>query len=174
MVTIVGVIVVLVAIVLILAAGRPGTFRLERSTTVNAPPEKVFPHLENFRGWEAWSPWEGLDPDLKRRHSGASSGRGAIYDWEGNKQVGTGRMEVLEAEAPHRLLIQLDFLKPFEAHNRAEFTLERRGNTTHLTWAMFGPQAFPMKVMSLFVSMDSMVGKDFEKGLARLKAVAEA
>lgn len=171
---ILGVLVLLVVIVLIVAATRPDSFRLERSTLVMAPADKVFPLIDDFHNWGSWSPWEKLDPMLKRSHSGAAKGKGSIYEWEGNPKVGTGRMEILEAVPSSRLLIKLDFLKPFEAHNQAEFTLGAEGSATKVTWAMTGPQAFPMKVMGLFVSMDSMVGKDFEKGLSSMKAIAEA
>lgn len=169
-----GLFVVVVAMVLIYAATRPDTFRIERSATMQAPAEKVFPLISDFHHWANWSPWDKLDPALKRTYSGNPSGKGAIYEWEGNKQVGQGRMEIKEAPAPSQVLIQLDFLKPFEAHNTAEFTLVPNGNGTNVTWAMYGRQPFMFKVMSLVMSMDKMIGKDFEKGLASMKALAEA
>ena len=162
-----------VAAILVLAAMKPDTFRVVRSTTVKAPPEKIFPLIADFRAWSAWSPWEKMDPALKRSYSGPGSGQGAVYAWEGNSKVGKGRMEIIDAPPPSRVAIKLDFLKPFEAHNTAEFTLTPRGSTTDVTWAMHGPNLFIGKVMSLFVSMDRMVGKDFETGLANLKAEAE-
>lgn len=171
--TITGVVLLLIAIALGVASSRPDTFRIQRTASINAAPEKLFPHIDDFHNWGGWSPWEHLDPDLKRTFSGAENGKGAIYAWEGNPKVGSGRMEILEATSPSRILIKLDFLKPFEAHNQAEFTLQGSGGSTQVVWAMTGPQAFPMKVMSLFMSMDSMVGKDFEKGLASLKALGE-
>jgi uncharacterized protein YndB with AHSA1/START domain len=167
------VLLVAVAAILVLAAMKPDTFRVVRSTTVKAPPEKIFPLIADFRAWSAWSPWEKRDPALKRSYGGSASGKGAVYEWEGNSKVGRGRMEIIDAPPPSRVAIKLDFLKPFEAHNTAEFTLTPRGNTTDVTWAMHGPNLFIGKVMSLFVSMDRMIGKDFETGLANLKAEAE-
>lgn len=172
--TVIAFVLALIIVVLILAASRPDTFRIERRIAIQAPAAKIFDLIDNFRHWSLWSPWEGIDPQLKRTYSGTERGVGAAYAWEGNSKVGTGSMEVLEAESPARVRIRLDFLKPFEAHNQAEFTLAPTGDTTTVTWAMTGPVAFPMKVMGLVMSMDSMVGKDFEKGLASMKAVAEA
>ncbi|ARN19138.1 SRPBCC family protein [Piscinibacter gummiphilus] len=166
-------VVVVIAAVLALAATRPDTFRVERSTTIKAPPEKVYALIEDFHQWQQWSPWERLDPAMKRQHGGAPKGKGALYGWEGNKEVGKGQMEITEATLPSRVVIKLDFLAPFEAHNTAEFVLVPRGDATTVTWAMSGPNLFIGKVMSLFASMDSLVGKDFERGLANLKAVAE-
>jgi uncharacterized protein YndB with AHSA1/START domain len=167
------VLLVAIAAILVLAAMKPDTFRITRAITVKAPPEKIFPLIADFRAWSAWSPWEKRDPALKRSYGGSASGKGAVYEWEGNSKVGKGRMEIIDAPPPSRLAIKLDFLKPFEAHNTAEFTLTPRENTTDVTWAMHGPNLFIGKVMSLFVSMDRMVGKDFETGLANLKAEAE-
>lgn len=165
--------VALVTVVLILAVTKPATFRLQRSADINAAPATVFAHLQDFHQWGGWSPWERMDPALKRTFSGAPSGKGAIYEWTGNAKVGTGRMEIMESSPPAKLVVKLDFLKPFEAHNTAEFTLEARDSGTHLVWAMYGPSPFMSKVMQVFVSMDSMVGKDFAAGLANLKGVAE-
>ena len=158
--------------VLIVASRRPDDFRVERSIAIAASPEAIASHLDDFHRWTRWSPWEGLDPAMKRTYSGAEKGVGAVYAWEGNGKVGAGRMEVL-ASSPSAVRIKLDFLRPFEAHNQAEFTLVPEGPSTRVEWAMTGPQAFPMKVMGLFMSMDSMVGKDFEKGLASLKEISE-
>src|SRR6218665_2773873 len=166
-------VVVLIAAVLALAATRPDTFRVERSVTIKAPPDKVFALLDDFHQWTQWSPWERMDPAMKRTHGGAPKGKGALYGWEVNKDVGKGQMEINEATPPSRLFVKLDFLPPFEAHNTAEFVLVPQGDATTVTWAMFGPNLFIGKVMSLFVSMDRLVGKDFESGLANLKAVAE-
>ena len=171
--TIVGVIVLVVAIVLIVASARPDTFRVERSGTMQAPPEKVFALIEDFHKWPSWSPWEHLDPDMKRTYGGAEKGKGATYAWQGNAKAGEGRMEIVEATSPSRVLIKIDFSKPFEAHNQVDFAIRSEGGAPRVVWSMTGPQAFMMKVMGLFMSMDSMVGKDFEKGLASLKAVAE-
>ena len=143
------------------------------NTVINAPAEKVFPLIADFHEWRKWSPWEDRDPELKRTYSGAERGKGAVYAWEGNKNVGSGRMEILEANSPSQVLIQLDFLKPFEAHNIAEFTMLPQGNATNLNWVMSGPAPFMSKVMQVFMSFDKMIGKDFEAGLAKIKSTAE-
>lgn len=161
------------AIVLILAAMKPDSFRIQRSATLAAPCEKIFPFINDFRNWRSWSPWERLDPNLKRNYGGADSGKGATYEWEGNKKVGKGRMEILDQSPPSKVTIQLDFIQPFEAHHTAEFALEPQGALTNVTWSMSGRQPFAFKVMTLFMSMDKMVGKDFESGLANLKALVE-
>lgn len=168
-----GVFAAAIAVVLILAMLKPDSFRVERSTTISAPPEKVIALIDDFHAWESWSPWDKLDPELKRTYSGAERGQGAVYAWEGNPQVGQGRMEITEVNAPSKVSIKLDFLVPFEAHNTAEFTLAPEGDGTKVTWAMFGPNLFMGKVMQVFMSMDSMMGKDFETGLANMKSVAE-
>lgn len=166
-------VVVLVAGVLTYAATRPDTFRVQRSTTINLPPERVFPLVDDFHEWASWSPWEKLDPAMNRTFGGAASGVGATYAWEGNKKVGTGRMEIQQSSPSSRVVVKLDFLKPFEAHNTADFTFEPVGASTQLTWAMYGPSPYMMKVMGIFMNMEAMVGKDFEAGLANLKSVAE-
>ena len=143
------------------------------AATIKAAPEKIFPLINDFHRWSAWSPWEKMDPNLKRTHSGAASGKGAVYEWEGNKKVGQGRMEIVESTPPSRVQIKLDFFKPFEAHNTAEFTLAGEGGATNVTWAMHGSMPYMMKVMSVFMNMDKMVGKDFEAGLASMKGLAE-
>jgi len=164
---------VVLAGILIFAATKPDIFRVQRSTSINAPPEKIFPLINEFDRWGTWSPYEKRDPAMKRSRSGPSSGKGAVYGWEGNSQIGTGRMEIMEALPPSKIVIKLDFLKPFEAHNTAEFTLEGKGDTTSVTWAMHGPANYISKLMGVFIGMDSMIGKDFEAGLANLKTVAE-
>lgn len=171
--TIAIIVVVLIAAVLVFAATRPDTFRVERTTSIKAPPERVFALINDFDHWGAWSPWEKMDPAMKRTHSGAANGKGAVYAWEGNNKVGKGRMEILESSPVSRVAIKLDFIKPFEAHNIAEFTLAPQGDATHVTWAMHGPNPYFAKVMHVFFSMDRMVGKDFETGLANMKAAAE-
>jgi uncharacterized protein YndB with AHSA1/START domain len=153
---------------------RPNQFRVQRKAKINAPPERVFALLTDFHRWTSWSPWEALDPNLRRTHSGAASGAGAVYAWEGNKRVGEGRMEILEVRPSSKVTIKLDFLKPFEAHNTAEFTLVPSGGGTDVTWAMYGHNSLMLKAMSLFMPMDKMVGKDFEKGLDNLKRATEA
>jgi uncharacterized protein YndB with AHSA1/START domain len=170
---IVIVIVVLIAALLAFAASKPDTFRIERRASIKAPAETIFPLINDFHSWTSWSPWEKMDPTMKRTYSGAPSGVGAMYAWEGNKTVGKGGMEITHASPPHRVEIKLDFLKPFEAHHTAEFALEPQGDATNVSWAMKGHQAFFFKVMSIFMNMDKMIGKDFEKGLANLKSVTE-
>lgn len=162
-----------IAVVLILAATKSDTFRIERSGTINAPADKIFAVLNDFRQWGGWSPWEHKDPDMKRTYGGPERGKGATYGWEGDKNVGTGRMEILEANTPSKLVIKLDFFKPFEAHNTAEFTMLPQGNATNVHWVMHGPANFMSKVMQVFMNMDKMVGKDFEQGLANLKQLTE-
>jgi uncharacterized protein YndB with AHSA1/START domain len=171
--TILIVIAALIAAVLLFAATRPDSFRVERSIAISAPPEKIFPLIDDFHQWPLWSPWEKIDPQLRRTYGGAASGSGATYAWEGNNKVGSGRMEIIESTPPDHIRIQLDFLKPFEAHNTAEFTVTREGSGSRVSWGMYGPSPFMAKVMGIFVSMDKMVGKDFEKGLMQLKAVVE-
>ena len=168
------IVVVLIAALLGYAVTQPDAFRVERTTSINAPPEKVFALITDLRGWSAWSPWEKKDPAMKRTYSGAARGEGSVYEWDGNREIGKGRMEIADTAPPSKVVIKLDFLKPFEAHNLAEFTLEPRGNATNVTWAIHGPNLFIGKVMSVFFSMDKMIGKEFETGLANLKTVAEA
>jgi uncharacterized protein YndB with AHSA1/START domain len=162
-----------IAAILVLAATKPDTLRVERTVVVNAPPEKVFPLIVDFHQWLNWSPWEGRDPQMKRTYSGAERGKGAVYAWDGNKNVGAGRMEILEVGSPSKILIKLDFLKPFEAHNFAEFTMQPQGGATNISWVMHGPARFMSKVMQVFMNFDRMIGKDFETGLTNLKAISE-
>ena len=170
--TILGGLAAAIAAILVIAALKPPRFRIERSTVIDAPPTQVFPHVADFHKWRTWSPWDDLDPNLQRTFSGAESGKGAVYEWSGNKKAGSGRMEVTEAR-PERIVIQLDFLTPFAAHNITEIDLKERGGVTEVVWAMHGPQPFMFKLMRVFMNMDEMVGKDFQKGLAQLKAVVE-
>lgn len=168
------VVVVLLAALLGYAATRPDTFRVQRATSIDAPPEKIFALVQDFHTWGSWSPWETLDPTMKRTLSGATNGKGAVYEWDGNQNVGKGRMEITEASPPSRVTISLDFMKPFEAHNVAEFTLDAKGTSTNVVWAMHGANNYFTKVIGLFVSMDTMIGDNFETGLANLKTLAEA
>jgi len=165
-------IVVLVLIVLGLAAMQPDSFRVQRTIAIKAPAEKILPLISDFHNWTSWSPWEKLDPAMKRTYSGAPKDQGAVYAWEGDDKVGAGRMEIT-GQAPAKVDIKLDFLKPFESHCQTEFALETKGELTTVSWTMSGPSDFMTKLMGLAVSMDSMIGKDFEAGLANMKAVAE-
>ena len=168
-----AVVVVAVAAILIYAATRPDSFRVQRSATMNAPAEKIFPYLEGLKRWTEWSPYEGRDPQMKRAYSGADSGKGAVYEWDGNDNVGKGRMEIVDSKPPSKVVIKLDFLKPFEGHNTAELTVEPKGGQTIVTWAMYGPSTFMTKLIGMFMDMDDMIGRDFAAGLAKLKTVVE-
>ena len=167
------VIVALIAVVLIYASTRPDSFSVQRSATIKAPPEKVFALINDFHNWPAWSPWEKLDPAMKRTHSGAAAGQGAVYAWLGNSDVGEGRMEITESVPSSKVGIKLDFITPFESKNTTLFTLQPQGDSTQVAWLMQGPAPYVTKLMTVFVSMDKMIGKDFEAGLANLKANAE-
>jgi len=167
------VLVVLIAAILAFAAARPNTLRVQRRASIKAPPEKIYPLIADFHNWTSWSPWEKKDPALKRTFSGAASGKGAAYAWEGNRDVGSGRMEITDASAPSKVTINLDFIKPFEGHNVVDFTLQPVGGDTTVTWDMHGPLAYVARIFGIFVSMDKMIGKDFETGLANLKSIAE-
>lgn len=167
------VLVVLVAGILLYAATKPDTFSVRRSASIKASPEKIFPLIDDYRNWTSWSPYENKDPAMKRTFGATTSGKGATYAWEGNKEVGQGGMEIQESVPPSRVTIKLDFVKPFEAHNIVDFTLEPQGDATKVTWNMHGPAPFVSKVMQVFIDMDNMVGRDFEAGLANMKAVAE-
>ena len=168
-----AVLAVAIAIVLILAAAKPARFSVQRAATVKAPPDAIFPLINDFHQWGTWSPWENKDPAMKRTFSGAASGTGAAYAWEGNKNVGSGRMEILDASAPSKIVIKLDFFAPFEGHNTAEFTMLPQGDATTITWLMHGPAPFMNKMMQVFMNLDNMIGKDFEVGLANLKKLTE-
>ena len=164
---------VAIAAVLIIAATKPEVFRVQRSINVRATPDGIFALINDFHQWRSWSPYEDRDPNLKRSYSGAENGKGAVYAWEGNKNVGSGRMEILEASAPAKIVIKLDFFTPFEGHNTAEFTMLPQGDATHVTWLMHGPAPFMNKVMQVFMNLDKMIGRDFEIGLANLKRLTE-
>ena len=177
MLKIVGIVVVVLivaaAAVVAYASTRPDSFRVQRSASIKAPPEKIFSLITDYRNWPQWSPYETRDPAMKRTYSGAASGKGAKYAWEGDKNVGSGEMEIIDTAPPRKVLIKLDFISPFEAHNIAEFTLEPQGDTTNVTWAMHGPVPLIGKVMHMVMDMDKMIGTDFAAGLANMKAAAE-
>lgn len=171
--TLVSLLVVLAAIVLLVATTRPKSFVVERSATIAAPAAAIYPLIADFHNWPRWSPYEALDPSMKRTLSGAPSGKGAVYAWEGNGKAGVGRMEIEGVTEPSRVTIKLDFSRPIVAHNTAEFLLKPAGGDTAVTWSMKGASPFMFRVMGLFFDMDKMIGKDFAAGLAKLKAVAE-
>lgn len=171
--TVVIVLLVVVAGILIYAATKPNDFRVQRSVAIKAPADRIYGQIADFKGWQTWSPYEKKDPAMKRTMSGAPSGKGAVYEWDGDKNVGAGRMEIIEASAPSKVAIKLDFLKPFEGHNTAEFTMVPSGETTTVTWAMYGPSPYMMKVMGTVMNMDKMIGDDFAAGLANLKDLVE-
>jgi uncharacterized protein YndB with AHSA1/START domain len=164
---------VAIAAVLVLAATKPDTLRVQRSIAINAPPERIFPLIADFHQWVTWSPYEQKDPAMKRTYDGAERGKGAIYAWNGDKNVGSGRMEILEATAPQKIVIKLDFFTPIEGHNTAEFTMLPQGDGTHVTWLMHGPARFVTKLVQVVMNLDNMIGKDFEAGLAELKQITE-
>ena len=164
---------VVLAGLLVYASTMPNTLVVQRSTHVKAPAERIFPIVNDFHEWSKWSPWERLDPALQRTFSGAASGPGAVYEWTGNRQVGQGRMEIMDTTPPSNVTIKLDFIKPFEGHNVVTISMARSDSLTIVTWLMTGPRPLLMKVMSVFMNMDKMVGADFERGLANIKAVAE-
>ena len=166
-------IVVAVAGVLAVAATKPDEIRVERTARVNAPPEKIYPLINDFRQWGAWSPYEKKDPAMKRTFGNVTTGKGATYEWDGDSNVGKGRMEITETTPPSKVVIKLDFIKPFEGHNTAEFAMKPNGPSTDVTWTMHGPAAFITKIMCVFFDMDKMIGPDFEAGLASLKSLAE-
>ena len=173
-ITIVAVVLAIaILIVLGLASAKPDTFSVRRSAIVQAPAEEIFLLVNNFHEWAKWSPWEKRDPAMKRDYSGAESGKGAIYAWDGNKNVGSGRMEILDASSPSKIAIKLDFFKPFEGHNTAEFTFVIEAAATNVIWVMHGPSSFVSKVMQVFMNLDKMIGRDFEAGLANLKTLTE-
>lgn len=167
------VIAILIVGVVVLAAMQPSAFRIERSAVVRASPEKVFSMINDLHALNTWNPFLKIDPEAKVTYSGPAEGKGAAYAWEGAK-TGSGRMEITDATAPTKVLARLDFYKPFAANNVAEYTLDGRGGATNVTWAMSGRSAFMHKLMGLFFSMDKMIGKTFEDGLADLKAKVEA
>ena len=165
---------VIVVIFLVVVALQPSEFRVARSTAVSAPAPAVFAQVNDFHKWQAWSPWQKLDPAMKKTYDGAPAGTGAIYSWSGNKEVGAGRMMLTESRPSDLIRIKLEFIKPFAAINTTEFTFKPEGNQTVVTWSMFGANNFMAKAFGLFMNMDKIVGGDFEKGLAQLKSAAES
>lgn len=167
------VIAALILVVLVLAAMKPASFRIERTTTINAPADRVFALINDFHNWGNWSPWETIDPSMTRVFSGSPSGVGAIYGWDGNKKAGAGRMEISKSVAPSAIDLRIDFTRPFKANDIIEFRTDTRQGATRVTWVMHGSTAFMTKVARVFVNMDNLIGKDFDRGLANMKAIAE-
>jgi uncharacterized protein YndB with AHSA1/START domain len=165
-------IVIVLVIVLVYAATRPDELHVERTISIKAPPEKIFALINDFRQWDGWTPYN-KDPAMKKTYSGSASGKGAVYAWEGNSEVGKGEISITDAAPSSRIAFDLHMIKPFEARNVVVFTLKASGDSTEVMWGMDGRQNLIAKVMGLFFDMDRMVGKDFETGLARLKAIAE-
>ena len=161
-------------IIFVVIAGRPDEFIVTRSIKISAPPEKVFPHVNDLHQWEAWSPWAKLDPNAKNSFAGPDSGPGAAMSWDGNKKIGAGRMTITGSTVNEQIRFKLEFIRPFQATNIAEFTFKPESNETVLTWSMSGRNNFFIKAFGLFMNCDQMIGGDFEKGLATMKSVAEA
>jgi hypothetical protein len=164
---------VIVAAILIYAAIQPDSFRVERSASIKASPEKIFPLINDLHRWEAWSPWERVDPAIKRTYGGAESGVGAVYEWSGNREIGQGRVEIIESLPPSRVVLKIDFITPVEAHNTVEFTIVEQGDSTEVTQAMYGPSPYLSRLIGLCFSMDNMIGQKYEEGLAGMKSIAE-
>lgn len=168
------VIVLIVAIFCVIVATRPGHYQVERSATINAPASVVYAQVNDFHKWDAWSPWAKIDPNMKTAYSGASAGTGAEYSWVGNKDVGEGRMTIVDSTPSSAIKIRLEFIKPFAAVNHTDFIFTPQGNSTNVKWTMSGDNNFVAKAFTMFMDMDKMIGNDFEKGLAQMKTVAEA
>lgn len=167
------VVLLLLVAVLFYASTKPDTFRVQRSIGIEAMPETIFPLIADLHKMQTWSAWEKVDPKMKRSFSGADQGLGAVYEWEGNKEIGQGRMEIIESSPPARITIKMDFIKPFQARNTLEFILQAESDSTRVTEAIFGPSPYVSKLMSLVCSMDKMIGGKFEESLAALKTLAE-
>lgn len=167
------VVVVLIAGLLVYAATRPDSFHVQRTTSIKAPAEKIFSYINDLHQWEAWSPYVKLDPAMKTQYSGAASGKGAVYAWQGNSKAGAGQVTITDTTSPNKVAIKLEMFKPFAGRNDVEFTLQPSGETTNVTWAMDGPSAYITKIMGVFFNMDKMIGDQFAEGLANLKALAE-
>lgn len=163
----------ILAVIAVIAALQPSHFRVTRSATFQAPPEVIFAQVNNLRNWEAWSPWAKVDPAMKQTYEGPETGVGSSYTWSGNNEVGEGRSTITESRPNELVRFKLDFVKPFEGTNVAEFTFKPEGNQTLVTWSMSGERNFFFKVIGLFMNCDKMCGDAFEKGLSQMKAVTE-
>ena len=163
----------IVVIFLAVVAMQPSDFKVERSATMRAPAPAAFAQVNDFQKWQAWSPWEKVDPALKRQYEGTKAGTGAVYAWQGNKDVGEGRMTITESKPAELVRIKLEFFQPFAATNQADFTFKPAGDGTTVTWTMTGQNNFLSKAICMFVDMDKMVGGMFEQGLTQMKTVVE-
>ena len=163
----------IVVVFLIVVAMQPSDFKVERSATMRAPAPAAFAQVNDFQKWQAWSPWEKVDPALKRQYEGPKAGTGAVYAWQGNKDVGEGRMTITESKPAELVRIKLEFFQPFAATNQADFTFKPAGDGTTVTWTMTGQNNFLSKAICMFVDMDKMVGGMFEQGLTQMKTVVE-
>ena len=170
---ILAVIAVVLVLLVVFIASRPSQFTVTRSATMSAPPSAIYPLVNDFHEWTKWSPWEHRDPNLKRTYEGPAAGTGAVYKWLGDRNVGEGMMRITESRPGELIRIHLEFIKPFKAINTTEFAFQPNGGQTNVVWTMNGNNNFLAKTMSLFMNMDKMIGGDFEKGLADMKAVAE-
>lgn len=166
------VVVVLLAIILIYAASKPDTIHVERSISIKAPQEKIFALINDFHQWNEWTPYN-KDPAMKKTYSGSASGKGAMYAWEGNKDVGQGEITITDSTPPNEIALDLHMISPFEGRNSVVFTLSKMGDSIQVTWSLVGKQSYMAKVMGLIFNMDKMIGRDFEVGLAKLKTVSE-
>jgi hypothetical protein len=155
------------------ASQSSSTYSVERSTFVNTAPEDVYARVVDFHNWVEWSPWEDTDPALQRTYTGEREGTGAVYAWKGNRKAGQGRMEMTDTTEPERVTIAVAFEKPFRSQSTSVFTFVPEGDGTKVTWSMSGASTMMTRVMGIFTSMDKLIGPDFEKGLARLRAAAE-
>lgn len=168
-----GVIAAVLLVLVVVIAMQPSQFKITRSATFNAPPEALFAQVNDFNNWPAWSPWEKLDPNMKKEVSNPSAGKGATYHWVGNEEVGEGKMTIAESHPSEHIKVDLDFIKPFAMKSVTDYTFKTEGGKTTMTWSMTGENGFLGKAFGLMMNMDKLVGADFEKGLANLKPVVE-
>jgi uncharacterized protein YndB with AHSA1/START domain len=173
MFTIIALVIIIIVAVIGYAATRPDVFPIKRSVSIKAPPEKVFALINDLHQWEGWSPWEKVDPAVKRTYRGTANSKGAVYEWEGNKNVGQGRMEITESVPQLKIVLKLDFIKPFEGHNTVEFMLSSQGENTIVTQTMYGENNFMSKLMGVVFNADKMIGDKYQEGLNNLKNIAE-
>ena len=165
---------IVIVVFVIVVAMQPADFRVQRSITIAAPAATVFPHVNDLHQFQEWSPWSKIDPNAKMTYEGPAAGTGAKYHWEGNKEVGEGYMSITDSRPNEKIEFKLEFKKPFEATNTADFSFKPEGDKTAVTWGMNGTKNFLFKAFGLFMDCDKMIGPDFEKGLASLKGIAEA